>query len=204
MPSQLHHNGLFQLMARLFRLYFLCSFISLSCGQLATETAYCGSYSLQSDRTLLSTAFHWVGPCGWVCVNVWGGVHHRGWKCSKISLQRYCHLHNGASLSLTRQDYFSFSFLFSVSLRLSSFTLTAGLSPASCKTYEQDNQCKGLHTSLSHHRATNAEAAGALTVTLWFREIALAHRGKGSAAMRRQRTAETNHILWQCCKQKVE
>lgn len=108
MPSQLHHSGLFQLMARLFSLYFLCSFISLSCGQLATETAYCGSYSLQSDRTLLSTAFHWVGPCGWVCVNVWGGVHHRRWKCSKISLQCYCHLHNWASLSLTRPDSFFF------------------------------------------------------------------------------------------------
>lgn len=48
--------------------------------------------------------------CGWVCVNVWGGVHHRGWKRSKISLQRYCHLHNWASLSPS-QDRILFLFL---------------------------------------------------------------------------------------------
>lgn len=51
-------------------------FSSHSCGQLARETALCGSESLQSDRTLLFTAFKRVGLCGWVCVNVWGGVHH--------------------------------------------------------------------------------------------------------------------------------
>lgn len=42
-----------------------------------------------------------------------------------------------------------------------------------------------LHTSVSHHDATNAKAAGALTVTLWFWESALAYGGKGSAAMKR-------------------
>lgn len=46
----------------------------------------------------------------------------------------------------------------------------------------------------------------ALTVTLWFWEIALAQRGKGSTAMGRlpQCAAEINHILCQRCKQKVD
>lgn len=55
---------------------FPCSFSCHGCGQLARETAYCGSSSLQSDRTLHSSAVQRVGLCGWVCENTRGGAHH--------------------------------------------------------------------------------------------------------------------------------
>lgn len=150
-------------MVRSFRQYFLCSFSSLSCGQLARETAYCGSYCLQSDRTLLLTAFHWVGLCGWVCVNVWGGVH-------KVAGNAPRYHYSIIATYITEPLsflflYFLFPFLtriyffFSPScfhgLHLSSPDLTAGLSPASRHNLWtpalNDNYCEGsiLHSHTS-------------------------------------------------------
>lgn len=174
-------------MVRSFRQYFLCSFSSLSCGQLATETAYCGSYSLQSDKTLLSTAFHWVGLCGWVCVNVWGGVHH-----GDGNAPRY---HYSIIATYITEPFsllfLYFLFLFLTKSEISFFAVSSSFLSLWQQVYLQhlaqlvNTGTEQLRTSLSHQHATNAKAARALTVPLWFREIALAHSGKGSAAMRR-------------------
>lgn len=120
--------------------HFLCSFSSFSCGQLAREPAYCGSYSLQSDRTLHSAAFHRVGLCGWACVNVWGGVHHGAGKAPRLPQQHYCHLHKWAFLFLFFFYFVSLFLIKSLSFPpLFSLSLAAGLSPASSTTCEHQD-----------------------------------------------------------------
>lgn len=146
----------------------------------------------------------------WVCV--WVGVCERvgrcapqSWKCPKTSQQHYCHLHNWAFLFLKRFYFFPLFLVFSVFTSLHSLCEQFYLQYLALYLWTpapNSDYCEGLNNPLSHQHATNAEAARASTVTLWFWEIA---EVKGVQLWRgRQRTAEINHILCQCCKQKVE
>lgn len=50
----------------------------------------------ESDRTLLSAAtLHRAALCGWLCVNVWGGAHHRAGKAPR-------HHHSLAAAYITK------------------------------------------------------------------------------------------------------
>lgn len=102
--------------------HFLCSFISLSCSQLARE-----SYSLQSDGTLLSSALRWVGWCGCVCANTWGGVHQ---VAGNDPIYRYSFT---ATYITSRSLFFfasTFPFLVSQKLNLSGFLLSSSPAPS--------------------------------------------------------------------------
>lgn len=103
-------------------------------------------------------------------MNVWGGAHHRAGNAP-----RYHYSITATYITELFSFLFPFSSLFFLQNLSSSPALTAGLSAES-----------QLHISLSHQQhATNTKAARALTVTLWFRKIALGHRGNGNAAMKR-------------------
>lgn len=99
-PSEHNYRVLLQLMVCFFTQLFLCSCSSLSCGQLAAETDYCGSYRPHVDGISLSLTLSWVA------LNVWGGKTPQGWRCSKTSPKHRRHLDN--LISLFFQSIFSF------------------------------------------------------------------------------------------------
>lgn len=134
MPSQLNYSSFTQ--------YFLCSFSSPSCGQLARETAYCGTACSQTGHYSPQPSTEWV--CVWVGVCERAGrCAPRSWKCPKISQQHYCHLHNWAFLFLKRFDFFfsSLSFLFSPSSPLFTHSASSFISSI-------------LHCTCEHQRQT--------------------------------------------------
>lgn len=131
----------------------------------------------------------WVGVCEYA-----GRCAPQSWKCSKISLQLYCHLHNWAFFSFSyslisscslKMMFFFLVFLLSqsppqfshsdstFSSSISAYLLTRGLSNACCEGFI-------LHCHSSMQQMPRQQE---LTVTLWFWEIALAHIGKESTAM---------------------
>lgn len=149
----------------------------------------------QEDITLHSSPLSgpvWVGVCDHV-----GRCTPHSWKCSKISLQHYCHLHNWAFLFLISSIFF-----------LQNQTFSVFLFPLWQQVYLQHLPQRVdfiLHCHTSMQQMPRRHEA--LTVTLWFWEIAIAHRGKGSTAMKRlphSTLLKINHILCQCCKQKVK
>ncbi len=126
-----------------------------------------------------------MGLCGWVCVNVRGGVHHGAGNAPR---------YHYSIIATYITEPFSFLFLYFLFLFLTKskfFPVSTSFLSLWQEVYLQHHAqlvntgAEQLRTSLSHQHATNAKAAKALTVPLWFREIALAHSNKGSTAMRR-------------------
>lgn len=194
MPSQLNYSGLLEWMGPPIQTVFPL-FLHLpqlwSAGQ-RNCLLWFSQPAVRRDITLHNPPLSgsvWVGVCEYV-----GRYTPQSWQCSKTSLQHYCHLHNWALL-------FLISYTFSVLQNLNLFFLSLSqvstiswllllwqrvylLHLAQLVNTRIERLLQGLHTSLSNKHASNAKAAIALTVTLWFWEIALAHRGKGSAAMK--------------------
>lgn len=104
-------------MVRSFRLHLHFPVSSVNCGQLARDTACCGSYS----QTLLSTAFYRLSLCGWVCVNLWGGAQHGAGNAPK---QPY------TIIATYITESFSFPYEVGSFFGIPSLALTVGSSPA--------------------------------------------------------------------------